>query len=73
MQNYDPHFIFQELGRYNFKINAIPKTIEKYMTFCIEQAKESTNDCWFSLVFIGSVHFLNQILDNLVKNLREND
>ena len=32
-ENYDTHLIFQELRKYNFKINVIPKTIEKYMSF----------------------------------------
>ena len=30
LQNYDLDLIFQEIGKYNFKINAMPKTIEKY-------------------------------------------
>ena len=30
LQNYDLDLIFQEIGKYNFKINVIPKTIEKY-------------------------------------------
>ena len=33
LQNYDLDFIFQEIGKYNFKINVIPKTIEKIYEF----------------------------------------
>ena len=40
LQNYDSHLIFQKLGKYSFKINAISRTIEKYMDFSIEESKE---------------------------------
>ena len=33
LQNHDSHLIFQETGKYDFKINATPKTIEKYTSF----------------------------------------
>ena len=36
------HLIFQKLGRYNFEIDFIPKIIEKYMSFRIEQKKVSS-------------------------------
>lgn len=29
LQNYDLNLIFQEFGRYNFKINILPKLIEQ--------------------------------------------
>ena len=35
LQNYDSHIAFQEIGKYNFKINFIPKTVEKYKSFPI--------------------------------------
>ena len=35
LQNYDLHLIFQEIGKYHFKINVIPKTIKRYVTFTI--------------------------------------
>ena len=73
MQNYDLHHIFQENGRYNFKINAIPKTIEKYMSFTIQQPKEKGNKPGLSLVFIDSLRFLNNSWDSLVKSLEQND
>ena len=73
LQNYDSHLISQEIGRNNFKINVIPKTTEKYMSFTIQQSKEKGNKPGLLLVFIDSVHFLNNSLDNLVKKLGEND
>ena len=39
LQNYDSHPVFQELGKYNLKINVTQKTIQKYMNFRIEQPK----------------------------------
>ena len=36
LQNYNSHLIFQEPGKYDFKINVITRTIEKYMSFSIE-------------------------------------
>ena len=37
LQNYDSRIIFERVGQYNFKINVIPKTMEKYMSFTIKQ------------------------------------
>ena len=71
LQNYDLDLIFQEIGKYNFKINVIPKTIEKYMSFTIQQPKEKGNKPVLQLVFTVSIHFLNNSLDNLVKNFGE--
>ena len=39
-QTYDSHFIFQEIGKYNFKINVVPETAEKYMSYTIQQLKK---------------------------------
>ena len=36
LQNHDSHLISQEIGKYNFKINLIPKTIDNYMSFTIQ-------------------------------------
>ena len=33
LQKYDMHLIMQELGNFNFKLNVIPKVLEKYMSF----------------------------------------
>ena len=73
LQNYDSHRIFQEIEKCNFKINIIPKTIEKYTSFTIQQPKRECIVPGLPLVFVDSVHFLNNSLDNLVKNLGEND
>lgn len=61
------HLIFQELGRYNFTLNVKLKTIEKYMRFIIEQPNEV--GCGLPFVVIASVHFLNNSLGNLAKNI----
>ena len=58
-QNYDLQLIFQDIGKYNFKKFFI-SAIEKYMKF-IKPG--------LPLVFIASVHFLNNSLHNLVKIL----
>ena len=41
-QTYDSHFIFQEIGKYNFQINFVPETAEKYMSYTIQQLKNET-------------------------------
>ena len=58
LQNYDSHLIFQEIGKYNFKINVIPKAIKKYMSFTIHEPKEKGMKPGLLLVFIDNVHFL---------------
>ena len=59
LQNYDSHLVYKELERYNFKINVISKIMEKYMSFSIKQIKGVIIDCRLALVFIDSVHFVN--------------
>ena len=39
-QNFDSHLIFRENGKNNFKINVIPKIIEKYTSSTIKKPKE---------------------------------
>ena len=63
LKNYDSHFIMQELGKFNLKINVIPNGLEKYMSFSINN----------KLRFIDSFHFLSSSLDSLVKNLGKDD
>ena len=72
LQNYDSYLTLQEIGKYNFKINVIPKT-EKYMSFTIQQPKEKGNKPGLPLLFIDSVHFLNNSIDNFAENLGKND
>ena len=55
LQNYDSLLIFQEVGKYDFKINAIPKTVEKYMNFNIQQPKKKDIKSGLPLVFINRV------------------
>ena len=59
LQNYDSHLVYKELERYNFKINVISKIMEKCMSFSIKQIKGVIIDCGLALVFIDSIHFVN--------------
>ena len=43
------------------------------MSFTIQQPKDKGNKPGLPLLCIDSVHFLNNSLDNLVRNLGEND
>ena len=45
------------------------KTKEKCMSFTIEQPKTNSISPGLPLVFIDSVHFSNNSLDNIVTNL----
>ena len=58
LQNYNSHHIFQEIRKKNFKINVIPKAIEKYVNFTIHQPKQKELKPGLPLVFIDSKHFL---------------
>ena len=69
-QIYDSDLIFQEIRKYNFKIYSIPKSIKKRVLLLSNE--KSDNKQGLSLVFIERVLFLNNSLNNLVKNLREN-
>ena len=62
-KGYHSHLIFKELSKFNVKISVIPNGLEKYMAFTINR----------NLVFIDSMHFMNSILDSLVKNLTSKD
>ena len=54
---------FNELDKFDVKNNLIPNGLEKYMTFLLNK----------NLVFIGSMQFMNSSLDQLVKNLSDED
>ena len=60
LKNYDSHFIRQELGKFNFKINAIPNGLEKYMSFSINN----------KLSFIDTFEFLSFSLDTLLEKVK---
>ena len=64
---------FIKLENIILKLNVIPKTIEKYMSFTIQQPEKKGVKPGLPLVFIDSVHVLNNSLDNLVENLGKND
>ena len=63
LKNYDSHLIMQELGKFNFKINAIPNGLGKYTSININN----------KLVFIDSFQFLSSSLDILIKKLSKDD
>ena len=63
MRGYDSHLIFNELDKFDVKINVIPNGLEKYMAFFLNK----------NLVFIDSMQFMNSSLDKLVKNLPNED
>ena len=49
---HDCHLIMREIGKCNVKVNVIPKELEIYMTFTIN-----------NLVFIDSMQFMSSSLD----------
>ena len=63
LKNYDSHLIFNELDKFDVKINVIPNGLEKYMGFFLNK----------NLVFIDSMQFMNSSLDELVKNQSDKD
>ena len=63
LKNYDSHLIMQELGKFNFKINAIPNGLGKCTSFSINN----------KLAFIDSLQFLSSSLDSLIKKLGKDD
>ena len=73
LQSYDSHLILQELGKYNFKINDEIKTIEKYASFTFKEPGEKGIEPGLLLVFIDSILFKNNSLNDLDKNLGENE
>ena len=61
---YDSHLIFKELSKFNgLKISVIPNGLEKYTSFTLNK----------NLIFIDSMLFMNSSLDQLVKNLSDED
>ena len=63
LRGYGSHLIFNELDKFDAKINVIPNGLEKYMAFFLNK----------NLVFIDSMQFMNSSLDKLVKNLSDED
>ena len=63
MRGYDSHLIFNELDKFDVKIDVIPNELEKYMAFVLNK----------NLVFIDSMQFMNFSLDKVVKNFSDED
>ena len=63
VSGYDTHLIFNELDKFDVKIDVILNGLGKYMTFFLNK----------NLVFIVSMQFMNSSLDKLVKNLSDKD
>ena len=53
----------QEIGKFDVKVSAISKGLDKHMAFTINR----------NLFFIDSMQFMNSSLDELVRNLSELD
>jgi hypothetical protein len=67
MKGYDSHFVFQQLGKLRknimgleYNISGIPLTIEKYLSFNID-----------NIVFLDSYQFISTSLDKLVEGLNK--
>ena len=63
MRGYDSHIIFNELDKFDVKINVISNGLEKIMVFFLNK----------NLVFIHSMQFMNSSFYKLVKNLSGED
>ncbi|RZF45535.1 hypothetical protein LSTR_LSTR005737 [Laodelphax striatellus] len=67
LSQYDAHFIILSLGCDQEKIDIIPNTSEKYITF----SKHTKNG--LTLRFIDSMRFMNSSLSNLANDLSRED
>ena len=63
LRGYGSHLNFDELKKFDVKIDVIPNRLEKYMVFFLNK----------NLFFIDSMQFMNSSLKKLVKNLSDND
>ena len=63
LKDYGSHLIIKEIIKFDVKVSVIPNGFEKYMAFTINR----------NLFFIGSMQFMNDSLDSLVKNLINED
>ena len=61
LRSYDSHFLIQEIGKFNKKINVIPNNTEKFLSFSVG-----------NVIFKDSLQFLLCSLDGLTKNLVKN-
>ena len=63
LRDCDSNLIFCKLNKFNVKIDVIPNRLEKYVAFVLNK----------NLVFIGRIQFMNYSLEDLGKNLAENE
>ena len=65
LRGYDSHFIDQNLGKYEEKIDIIPNNTEKYISISIGNSRNKQ----VYLRFIDSLQFMSDSLESLVKNI----
>ena len=63
LRGYDSHLIFDELSKFDVKIDVTPNRLEKCMASFLSK----------NLVFIDSMQFMNSSIEKLVKNLLDGD
>ena len=75
LQGYDAHLFIRELAKVEGKLDCIPNTEEKYITFSkhIEVGSYNGNPITFEIRFLDSYKFLHSSLAGLVSNLSEED
>ena len=79
LSNYDSHLFVKELGKVSGKINAIPETDQKYISFTqtikvgtyIDRNTGRQRDITRDLRFLDTFRFMSSSLDALSKNLSE--
>ena len=75
LQGYDAHLFIRELAKVDGKLDCIPNTEEKYISFSkhIEVDTYNGSPVTFEIRFIDSFKFLQSSLASLVSNLSEED
>ena len=80
LQGYDAHLFIKQLARLEGKLDCIPSTEEKYISFSktikvgeYKDCSGSSFDVNFEIRFLDSFKFLQTSLANLVSNLSPND
>ena len=80
LQGYDAHLFIKQLARLEGKLDCIPSTEEKYISFSktikVGEYKDYSGSCFdikFEIRFLDSFKFLQTSLANLVSNLSPGD
>ena len=80
LQGYDSHLFIKELTKIDGKLNCIPTTEEKYISFSkhikvgeYRHIQGNMCDITFEIRFLDSYKFLQSSLGNLVSNLSDDD